>query len=595
MCGITGIFRYHVQGELVDKDELLRMRESMVNRGPDGYGLWIDSKRHIGLAHRRLAIIDISKNAEQPMMDKNNDIVVCYNGEIYNYLELRSSLKSKGYIFQTDSDTEVLIHLYIEYGMEMVHHLRGMYAFSIWDSNKRGLFIARDPFGIKPIYYADDGNTYRFASQVKALLNGGNIDTSLEPAGHVGFHLLGYIPEPYTLYKGIKAFPAGTTLWIDSTGRKSKRTFFSIYNEYNNASYESEKYSRNELRERLREVLVDSVKCHLIADVPVGIFLSSGLDSATLVALASEFNSNIRTLTLGFEEYRNTRIDETPLAKKIAKHYNTSHQSKWVMKDDFEQERDNYFASMDQPSIDAINTFFVSKVAADAGMKVALSGIGGDEIFGGYPSFSDVPNMVNRLGFMNNFPLVGKVFRVVSAPILKHFTSPKYAGLLEYGGSYGGAYFLRRGLYMPWELPDVLDGEIVKEGWCKLNIFNQLEHSVNEGGLTHCNVSALELNWYMKNQLLRDADWAGMANSLEIRTPLVDVQLFRKLVPLVSSNIRPTKNDMASSPNMAIPFEVLNRPKTGFAVPVRNWLEKNDASQPRGLRGWANHVYNEFV
>ncbi len=202
--------------------------------------------------------------------------------------------------------------------------------------------------------------------------------------------------------------------------------------------------------------------------------------------------------------------------------------------------------------------------------------------------------MVNKLGFMKEFPLVGKLFRVISAPVLKYFTSPKYAGLLEYGGSYSGAYFLRRVLYMPWELFDVLDAEIAKEGWQELSLFLQFDNSVKEDGLAHHNVSALELNWYMKNQLLRDSDWAGMAHSLEIRTPLVDVQLFRSLMPLISSNMKPTKIDMASCPIKNPPSEVLTRPKTGFAVPVRNWLIKNNSMQQRGLRGWANHVYNEF-
>jgi asparagine synthase (glutamine-hydrolysing) len=594
MCGITGIFQYDSKASLVDKDELLRMRETMFTRGPDGSGLWIDDKKQIGLAHRRLAIIDTTNAGIQPMVDSSGEIHITFNGEIYNHCELRKTLESKGFSFRSHSDTEVLLHLYHEYGTEMVHHLRGMYAFAIWDTRKNGLFLARDPFGIKPLYYADDGKTIRFGSQVKALLNGNGIDASPDPAGHVGFHLWGYIPEPYTLYKGIRAFPAGSTMWIDRSGRQERKSFFCIKDEYAKASYRAKAYSKKDLSEILREALIDSVKHHLIADVPIGVFLSSGLDSATLVALASESKRDLRTLTLGFEEYRGTALDETPLAKEIAAHYGTVHKTTWVTKEDFESERTRLFHSMDQPSIDGINTFFVSKVAAEAGMKVALSGVGADEIFGGYSSFTDIPKIVRNFGFCSSTPMLGKLFRAVSAPVLKHLTSPKYAGLLEYGGSYGGAYLLRRGLYMPWELPDILDGEMVKEGWSELNLLMRLEETVSGAKKAHLNVSTLEMEWYMKNQLLRDSDWAGMAHSLEIRTPFVDVTLFRDLLPLIISSMPPTKLNMASTPMKSILPDVLSKPKTGFAVPVRDWLMESNSAGKRGLRGWASGVYDEF-
>lgn len=207
MCGIAGIFSYDFSAAPVDSAELLRIRDSMVQRGPDGAGLWMSDDCRAGLAHRRLSIIDLGDSGAQPMASSNGVLQVVFNGEIYNYRELRRQLEANGCQFRSTSDTEVLLHLYSKFGQHMVEHLRGMYAFAIWDASKRGIFMARDPFGIKPLYYADDGKSLRFASQVKALLKSGKVSTEFEPAGHVGFFLWGYVPEPYTLYRGIRALP----------------------------------------------------------------------------------------------------------------------------------------------------------------------------------------------------------------------------------------------------------------------------------------------------------------------------------------------------------------------------------------------------
>jgi len=236
MCGIAGIFAYGASAPPVDQEELLRIREHMINRGPDGAGLWISPDRRVGLAHRRLAIIDLSQTGAQPMATADGRYRITFNGEIYNYRELKKELQAKGYVFHSNSDTEVLLHLYADRGEDMVHALRGMYAFALWDERKKGMFLARDPFGIKPLYYADDGTAIRVASQVKALLAGGAIDTTIEPAGHVGFFLWGHVPEPYTLYKGIRALPAGTSLWIDASGPKPSRQFFNVTEELAKAS-----------------------------------------------------------------------------------------------------------------------------------------------------------------------------------------------------------------------------------------------------------------------------------------------------------------------------------------------------------------------
>ena len=582
MCGIAGIYAHGAAAEPAREAELLAMRDAMVTRGPDGEGLWMADDGRVGLAHRRLSIIDLSAAGAQPMRHGMRDLHITYNGEIYNYQALRDELTAQGHVFRSTSDTEVLLHLYERDGPAMVDRLRGMYAFAIWDGARRGLFLARDPFGIKPLYYADGGGSFRFASQVKALLAGGQVATAPDPAGHVGFHLWGSVPEPHTLFAAIRALPAGSTLWVDSGGAQTPRHFFRVADEFERAVGEPADATR------LREALADSVAHHLIADVPVGVFLSAGLDSATLLAFAAESASGpLRTVTLAFDEYAGTDRDEAPVAAETARLYGAEHRSIRVSGADFGAQREALLEAMDQPSIDGVNSYFVAKVTAETGLKVALSGLGGDELFGGYPSFRTIPGIVRMLGPLRPLRVLGRGLRFIAAPLVKHFTSPKYAGLFELGTSYGDAYLLRRGLFMPWELPDVLDGEMVREGWRELDCLARLDCGLSN---PRAAVSALEIGWYMRNQLLRDADWAGMAHSLEIRTPLVDIDLFRALAPMLVSAAPPSKRDMANTLRPALPEAVLNRPKTGFTVPVREWLH-GGAGGERGLRGWAREVY----
>jgi asparagine synthase (glutamine-hydrolysing) len=604
MCGIAGSFSYHEAAAQVDYEELVRISEHMRARGPDGDGLWVSDDKRVGLAHRRLAIIDLTEAATQPMLDPYTGNYIVFNGEIYNFVHLRNELEQTGHRFESHSDTEVLLKLYATHGPQMLHRLRGMYAFAVWDERKKGIFLARDPFGIKPLYYVDDGKSFRFASQVKALLAGGRVDTALHPAGQVGFYLWGHVPEPFTLYKNIAALPAGNSMWIDDRGRHDATTFLDISKELFEASSAGSypiPISSDEARERLSAALNESVHYHLIADVSVGLFLSAGLDSATLTALTAEHSEmvsksdQLRTITLGFEEFANTDDDEVPLAETIASHYGTEHNTLWVGKDRFTEQLEHLLHSMDQPSIDGVNSYFVCLAAKEAGVKVALSGLGGDELFGGYSSFTEIPSMVRLLHPVSRVPFLGRGFRLVTAPLLKHFTSPKYAGLLEYGGEYGGAYLLRRGLFMPWELPEVLDGELVKEGWEELNAMSHLRKSVSGISDPRLMVSSLEATWYMRNRLLRDTDWSSMAHSLEVRVPLVDIELLRTVAHLVNSGSPPSKLDMAMTPGKRLPDSVLNRRKTGFSIPLQEWLLDSLGSElpwvGRGLRSWANFLH----
>ena len=599
MCGLAAIFAYGDAAPNVDGKMLSAINGAMARRGPDGQGQWMAEDHRVGLAHRRLAIIDLSDSAAQPMLQggPTDRLAITYNGEIYNFLELRERLEAENYAFTTQSDTEVLLQLYRRYGTDMVHHLRGMYAFAIWDEERQGLFLGRDPFGVKPLYYRNDGKTIAVASQVKALLAGlsaaGIPRPAFDAAGHVGFFMFGYVPEPHTLYDGISALPAGTTLWIDENGPQPEHKFFDV----SRRLAESDERAVLEAPQgKLAKLLRDSVRHHFVSDVPVGVFLSAGLDSASITGLASEIKgADLDTLTLGFDEFKGSAQDEVPLAEEIAAHYGTRHHTVRVAGVDFAGDMDDLLDAMDQPSIDGVNTYFVAKAAKQAGLKVALSGLGGDELLCGYDGFGQIPKLVNALGWLPARTALGRGVRAVLSLFSGLGFPPKAAGLLEYGGAFGEAYLLRRSLFMPWELKKELRGvmspEMIKRGLKDLKATQRLDECQRDivGGKRK--VSALEMNWYMRNQLLRDADWAGMAHGVEIRVPLVDPVLFGGLAGLIGTEDGPDKQAMARTLKSALPDAVLKKPKTGFSVPVRDWLEGDAATGNRGLRDWAKRVY----
>jgi len=599
MCGIAGAFAYRDAAPPIDDAELLRMREHMKRRGPDGAGLWISDDGRVGLAHRRLAIIDLSDAGAQPMWNAARTLCITYNGEIYNYRELRRELEGRGCVFRSESDTEVLLQLYETYGTEMLERLRGMFAFAMWDARSRSLFLARDAFGIKPLYYADDGNTFRFASQVKALMAGGAVDTAPEPAGLAGFLLWGYVPEPFTLYRAVRALPAGCSMTMDAKGGARPRSFFDPADEYRCAEATASDLNPSKRLAHLGVVLADSVAHHMVADVPVSVFLSAGIDSSAIATLAARTaGQDLRCVTLGFDEYRDGPNDETRLAAETARKLGVRHEIHWTGRQGFYDEIPEIMETMDQPSIDGINSYLVARAAASQGIKVALSGLGGDELFLGYPSFRDLPRMVRAFGFANRLPQwIGRSFRAVAAPLLRPFTSPKYAGLPEYGGSHEGAYLLRRGLYMPWELPGVLGRDAAREGLERLNSIASLRATREGVHDEQSIVACFELAWYMRGQLLRDADWAGMAHSLEIRVPFVDVEVLRVAAPLVASGALRSKRDFAALPELGLSAALIDRPKSGFLVPVREWLNGYSmrSRSGRGLRHWAKRVSRQFT
>lgn len=620
MCGIAGIYAYHTAAAPVNRDELRTIRDHMAARGPDGHGEWFADNNRVALGHRRLSIIDLSDRAAQPMTSADGQLVICFNGEIYNYRELKKGLEARGRVFRTQSDTEVLLHLYAEKGEAMLQDLRGMYAFAIWDAREQALFLARDPFGIKPLYIANDGQTFRFASQVKALLAGGQIDTSPEPAGHAGFYLWGSVPEPWTLYRGIFNLPAGHFMWVSERGAGQATPFCRIGDILSAAADCPAQGSRDEALEVFAAAFKDSMAAHHVADVPVGVFLSAGLDSAMIAALSSpSSNSSMsvrpNTLTLTFAEYSGTANDEAPMAERLAAQFNSRHATIMVSQTDFAEDRERLFVAMDQPSIDGVNTWFVARAAASQGIKVALSGVGGDELLASYPSFTSLPRIMRLARPFSHVPGLGLSLRKLSAPFISRHTSPKYASLLEYGDTLGGAYLLRRGLYMPWELPKVMDADMARQGWQDLQTLQQLgaiAHSIGPGANLPQNVvgaapsprsarlaiSALEMSCYMRHQLLRDTDWASMAQSLEVRVPFLDIPLLKTVAPWLAAHPDISKAQIAAVVAPSLPDELLGKPKTGFSVPVRDWLMTGvdqPQQQERGLRGWARLLHGKFA
>lgn len=592
MCGINGIFAYNVAADAPAREELLATRDHMTRRGPDGCGEFWSDDRRLGLGHRRLSIVDLTDRAAQPMASATGRYTVVFNGEIYNYPELKRELEAAGVRFASSSDTEILLHLYEREGAQMVQQLRGMFAFAIWDRDLRSLFLARDPYGIKPLYIADDGWTVRFASQVKALLAGGRISRDPEPAGLVGFHLWGSVPDPFTLYRDIRALPAGHTQIIDAGGPRPPEQFTSIADTFYTGGAQRPPGSAE-----VGSAFSDSVRAHLMADVEVGVFLSAGIDSGAVLGLMRDAGQDkITAITLQFDEFLGTPDDETGGAKALARRYGARHVVRTVGEAEFQQDLPMILEAMDQPTIDGINTWFIAKAAREAGLKVAMSGLGGDELLAGYPSFHDMPRWRALARWPAAIPGLGKAFRYAAHGFSLDRTNPKLAGLVEYGGTWPGVYFLRRALLLPFELGTVLDGETVATGLERLRLIPQIAAIDCATQVTPISrVAALESSFYLRNQLLRDADWAGMAHSIEIRTPLVDIELLRRLSPLTARiKGRSGKMALAAAPSQALPSGLVGNAKTGFSVPARQWLTANRSTPPstRGLasRDWARQV-----
>jgi asparagine synthase (glutamine-hydrolysing) len=570
MCGINGLLRLRDDAPPLDRDELLATRDHMARRGPDGEGAWIAGDGRVALAHRRLAILDLSPAGAQPMASPDGRLRIVLNGEIYNFRTLRAELERDGWSFRTQSDTEVLLALYARDGEAMLPRLRGMYALALWDAAASRLLLARDPLGIKPLYYAVAGGVLRFASQVKALAAGGGIPLAVDQAGVAGFLLWGSVPEPWTLRRAVRALPAGHLLRVEH-GRVDGPIAF-----YRPAA-EPPPEAALEATD-LAAALAESVRDHLVSDVPVAVFLSAGLDSSLLAALACRaLPEPPATFTLRFDALAGTPLDEAPLAAEVARRLGTRHVERTVRREEFLALWPAALAAMDQPSIDGFNVFLVSRAAHEAGLKVVLSGLGGDELFGSYPSFADVPRLARAARRGRRVPGLAPLWPPLARGVFRD--RPKLAGALRYGASLPGAYFLRRALFLPEELPALLGRESAAEALAAYDpvadagkLLPSSNGHLGEAAAWRA-VQLMETTQYMRNQLLRDADWAAMAHSLELRVPLVDARLYAQLAALGFEPARSLgKAEMVRRAAPELPEAVFRRPKTGFYVPVVSWL-----------------------
>ena len=590
MCGINAIFAWG--GGTVDREELIVSRECMRSRGPDAGNVWVSDDGSVGLAHRRLSIIDLSEAGAQPMRRGENTII--FNGEIYNYRELRRELEGEGVTFTSHSDTEVLLRLYERDREGMLPKLRGMFALALWNEPSRSLFLARDPYGIKPLYIADDGNTVRIASQVKALIAGGRVSGQFDPAGAAGFFLRGTIPEPFTMYRAIRALPAGTWSRVTEYGASEPVPYFSIASTLRDAVESHQRFTDEQRIDLVHDAILESVRYHMVADVPVGAFLSAGIDSSSIVAFARESGAtDLQTMTLRFEEYRGRDNDEAPLAAEMARRYGVPHTIRDLSRSEFNAELPRIFAAMDQPTVDGINSYFISKAAADLGLKVALSGSGGDELFGGYTSFRDIPRWMPITSALSGIPGLGESVYHLNAALAKRsrHISPKMGEILRHGSSWAGAYYVKRGRFLSSELPSLLPEEIAAEGLRRLDMLKIIERTVTpDPGNPFARVAAMESSLYLRNQILRDVDWASMAHSLEVRVPLVDAHLLQRVAPALVTRTKRGKDLLADAPRPPLPPEVRNRRKTGFTIPIKEWL-KQDGAVEFGKRSWARMVF----
>lgn len=572
MCGIAGIAAYHPRAPQVDETELLAIRDRMQARGPDGAGLWLSPDRRIGLGHRRLAILDLSEAGRQPMFSPDGQVVISFNGEIFNYPALRAELLAAGVPLRSSCDTEAIIHLYLREGTAAFRRLRGMYGIALWDARLAKLYLVRDPLGIKPVYYADDGQSLRFASQVKALMASPAVSAQRDLAATAGFFVRGAIPEPRTWLADVKALPAGHWLEV-SAGRRGEPVAFETIEEV----YRQAPAPGLGSLETLAETIAGSVAAHQIADVEVGLFLSSGLDSTLLLALAARAGRPIQnSLTLVPDVYRGTADDEGQYAERLAQRYGARHHNLVLSAAEVPDLLERYFADVDQPTVDGLNTWLISRAAVGLGLKVALSGLGGDEMLAGYPSFQQAP-FAARLGRWLPFQKFARerLLPWAAPAIGRHLSTPKWPALLGYTDGLAPSYLMMKALFLPYELPLLMGRDAAHEALRLWDLDAQLaaENATVAGWRPLAAVSYLESRHYMRNQLLRDSDWAGMGHSLEIRTPLVDREVLRAAAAALQSGAVSNKRAVIRQMLPELESQILNKPKTGFTLPMNHWLQ----------------------
>jgi asparagine synthase (glutamine-hydrolysing) len=639
MCGICGVIG--IDHGIEAGDALGRMLASLRHRGPDDEGRLEEPCVRFGM--RRLAIIDLA-GGSQPVWNETGRLAVVFNGEIYNFRELREALAGLGHDFRTHSDTEVIVHAYEQWGPECVPRLNGMFAFAIWDGRAEPaqVFLARDRLGIKPLYYASAGGTLVFASELRALLASGRVERRLSPSALSSYLQFGSVAEPETLISGVFSLPPGYFLHVtDAThpSASSPKRYWSLADATSHAPQQSHTNFADAAK-ALRPLLEGAVRRHLIADVPLGLFLSSGMDSTCLAALAARERGAIHTFTVVFSE---RDFSEAPMARRTAERLGATHQEMLLTADAILERIDEAVGALDQPTADGINTYFVSWAARQAGLKVALSGLGGDEVFGGYTTFRETPRAGRVRALARGVP---KSLRSLAASaILKTAGRGRRADAVRKGVSVWRspealphAHFFARSLFSPESCIELLGrnaGSFAEnaarhqptENWRAW--LEDAAHEV-EGRDAFTAVSWLEMRSYMVNTLLRDTDAVSMAHSLEVRVPLLDHELVEFVAALPATakqRAGQPKALLAEAVRDLLPEEVLRQPKRTFTLPWEHWLrgplgnrvqqDLNDLSAPlrdhlesksvravwsnfcAGQTGWSRpwslYVLNEWV
>ncbi|MHC5727327.1 MAG: asparagine synthase (glutamine-hydrolyzing), partial [Nostoc sp.] len=529
-------------------------------------GIYISPDRQVGFTHTRLSILDLSAAGHQPMSTPDGRYWITFNGEIYNFRQLRLTLEAKGERFYSQTDTEVILKLYQQQGAECVNNLRGMFAFAIWDNQEQTCFIARDALGIKPLYYWQSGSTLIFASEIRAILASKLPSIALSPEGLYSYLVSGTVPEPHTLIAGIRCLEAGHWLrW--QAGNLIQQQYWQI-------NFSSETISLTEAKGKVRNALIDSIEHHFLSDVPVGIFLSGGIDSSSIVALARQTQKgNLRTYSIAFEE---NEWNEGELAQKVAKEFNTEHTEYKVTASLGIDLLPQFLASIDQPSIDGFNTFCVSQIAHKDGTKVVLSGLGGDELFGGYKTFQQVPNMVR---WSQQLQKIQPISTSIGRGLASWGTSPRIKRLgdfLQQKPTTVAAYRSFRGIFShreAWKITQHYFKDASLPIW-EGAIFQDRSLPKNLPSLED-EVSLLELSCYMRNQLLRDSDVMSMAWGLELRVPFVDQTLLEAIASIPSTMRLAQGKQLLIQAIPELPNWLLNRPKRGFFFPFQQWIEKD--------------------
>ncbi len=603
MCGIAGIMGPAASTELVR-----RMVDAQRHRGPDDEGIQdlptgIDGVK-VCLGHRRLSILDLSPAGHQPMHNPSSGLWIVYNGEVYNHRALREELPGD---YHSTCDTETLLHAFARWGPAAMERWRGMFALAIWDPGKQELFLCRDRLGIKPLYYAQVGGNFVFASELQAILKTDLVPRELDGEGLNGFLAFGAVQEPATIIKDICLLPAGSWMRVTPDAKiKELRRYWSppFRSEGGRIDGHSAVLSNGEAAAPIGQLIDEAVECRLLSDVPLGVFLSGGIDSSAIVAAMSRRqHKDINTFTLDFTE---RGYGEGPFAEQLARRYQTRHHTEVVSASDLLGHFEEALDAADQPSIDGINTYYVCKLARRSGLKVALCGHGGDELFGGYDNFRLIPRVLQFRAVPSPVrALLGTAFRHV-APT--RVATRKAASLLRRPVDIYHTYAMARGVF--W---DDFRAELLGSDQKLIPGSELIRQAVPPGELASDSVnqvSQLELLTYLRNTLLRDADVCSMAHGLEVRVPLLDHKLVELVAPLpgrLKIKGKAPKRLLVEAMGDALPPEIHLRRKQGFVIPYQLWLRgalkpcldevlyRDDLTQRIGLRPDAvRQIWDQF-